>query len=63
MGNKNNILINRLLLLINYFMWAKALNSIIFNSNELYFPFWIIGSYFFMVYLIIERIGKESIYD
>jgi hypothetical protein len=60
---KHRILINRLLLLINYFMWAKALHSFIFNTYEVYWIFWILGSYFFMVYLIIERIGKESIYD
>jgi hypothetical protein len=60
---KHSILINRLLLLINYFMWAKALNSIIFNSDELYFIFWIFASYFLSVFLIIEIIGKESIYD
>jgi hypothetical protein len=60
---KHNKLINRLLLLVNYFMWAKALHSIIFNSDELYFIFWIYASYFFSIYLIIERIGKESKYD
>jgi hypothetical protein len=60
---KHNILKNRLLLLVNYFMWAKALHSFIFNNYEPYWIFWILGSYFFMTYLIIERIGKESIYD
>jgi hypothetical protein len=59
---KHNILINRLLLLINYFMWAKALNSIIFNSDEFYFIFWVYASWFLSIFLIIE-INKESKYD
>jgi hypothetical protein len=59
---KHNVLINRLLLLINYFMWAKALHSIIFNSDELYFPFWIMGSYIFSVFIFF-LIGSETIYD
>jgi uncharacterized membrane protein len=60
---KHNKLINRLLLLVNYFMWAKALHGLILNNYEPYWIFWILGSYFFMMYLIIERIDKESIYD
>ena len=43
-------------------MWAKALNSFIFNTYEVYWIFWIIGSYFFSIFLLFE-IDKETIYD
>jgi hypothetical protein len=59
---KHNVLINRLLLLINYFMWAKALHSFIFNTYEIYWPFWIISSYLFSIFVLFE-IDKETIYD